>query len=98
MRTRTRFVKFSSLEAHGEIGVIVARLAIATNDIATANSAMKYFRELQSPAMQHIKQGALLYFCRLQCGHMNEGVETIRQVRDCPQLEGFIEKIHQPPK
>lgn len=92
MRTHTWFVNFSKLAIQGEIGTLVVRVALAANDIATANSAMKYFRELQSPAMQHIKQGALLYFCRLQCGHLNEGMETIEGVRKTPQLQLFVGK------
>ena len=98
MRTRTWFVSFSKLAPRGDSGVIVARVALAANDLAIANSAMKHFSQLESPALQHVRQGALMYFTRLQCGHLNEGMETIRQVRDCPQLQASVEKCSQSAK
>jgi hypothetical protein len=79
MSTSTHFLDFSRL-SRVEGGVTVARIALACDDIASANSAMGRLAE-SGPALAHVRQGMKMYFCRLQCGHLVEGLEIISEVR-----------------
>jgi hypothetical protein len=73
MRTQTRFFGFRKL-ATADGASAVVRLAMVCNDLAIANSSMGRFKETKSKALNHIRRGASLYFVRMSCGHLREGI------------------------
>src|ERR1700693_3401315 len=85
MRTQNKFFEFRKL-ATADGASVVIRLAMVCNDLAISNSAMGRFREIKSNALNHIRRGASLYFVRMSCGHIREGIKAIRDLRDHPAL------------
>lgn len=78
--SRTSWLKFSAIQSDRH-GVLLARLAMAVNDIYLANWSMLDYQKdkLLDGKEEHLKIGALQYFVRLQCGHLNEGLKLIRE-------------------
>lgn len=91
MRTHTKFFSYSKL-ANADGATTVVRIAMVCNDLAIANSAMGYFKNLTSNALSHIRQGAPLYFVRMSCGHLREGMRALREVRDHTALLALTKK------
>jgi hypothetical protein len=91
MRTRTTFFDFSRL-AGADGANIVARIAMVCNDLATANSCLGHFKKLDSKPLNHIRRGAMLYFVRMSCGHLREGIKAITQVTEHPVLTALVNK------
>lgn len=89
MRTTTLFIRFSKL-ANCESAEVVVTLAMICNDLAIANSSMSRSSEAKSPLVAHVRRGARMYFSRMMCGHLNEGLDAIRSVRDIPELRVIV--------
>lgn len=68
------------------------------NDIALANQCLKKFKEEQSKIRKPVQRGALMYFVRLQCGHLNEGLKIIQEINDNRNLSEGIERCSQAAK
>ena len=79
MRTHTKFFSFSKL-ANADGASTVVRIAMVCNDLAIANSSMGHFKNLPLKSLSHIQQGAPLYFVRMSCGHLREGMRTIQEI------------------
>ncbi len=75
-----------------EHGVTVVRLMMAFNDIALANHTMAENRKEQPRLRQHVQWGAVLYFIRLQCGHLVEALEIIREIKANDSLMRTVER------
>ena len=71
---------------------------MACNDIAVANRCLKKFKEEQSTIRKHVQRGALMYFVRLQCGHINEGLKIIQEIKNNKKLSESIEHCSQDAK
>jgi len=84
VRTNTLYVDLKKLYESGECEAsLIIRLMLACNDIALANHCMSNFKNNEFKGMQqHIKQGALLYFVRLQCGHLKEALFLIKELNE----------------
>jgi hypothetical protein len=91
MRTHTKFFSFSKL-ANSEGASTVVRVAMVCNDLAIANSSMGHYKNLPSKALSHIRQGAPLYFVKMSCGHLQEGMKTIQEIVDHPTLALLVNK------
>ncbi|HKM79542.1 MAG TPA: hypothetical protein VJY15_01075 [Candidatus Acidoferrum sp.] len=91
MRTHTEFFSFSRF-ANAEGASLVARVAMVCNDLAIANSAMGYFKNIESNAVSHIRQGAPLYFVRMSCGHLREGFKVVGEIRNHAALGDLVTK------
>jgi hypothetical protein len=91
MRTHTKFFNFSKL-AIADGASTVARVAMVCNDLAIANSALGHFKTLPSNALSHVRQGGALYFVRMSCGHLREGMKAIQEIRDDAALSGLVAK------
>ena len=91
MRTHTEFFSFTKL-ARATGASVVARLAMVCNDLAIANSSMGRYKDMKSKALNHVVQGARMYFVRVSCGHLNEGVQIIGEVRDHPSLANLLSR------
>ncbi len=89
MRTKTLFISFPKL-AKADGAVSVVKVAMVCNDLAIANSSMSRYRAITG-ALGHIGLGGLLYFSRVSCGHLNEGMEAIREIRDHPILRDVVD-------
>jgi len=90
IRTQTILIDFAKLAAWGKPAPTVARIALVCNDLAVANSAMKHFDQMESKSLGHIRTGAKLYFVRIQCGHLVEGIAAIEKVKKIPELETLV--------
>lgn len=91
MRTHTKFLGFRKLVTADGASVVV-RLAMVCNDLAVANSSMGRFKEIKSNALNHIRRGASLYFVRMSCGHLREGITAIQDLKDHPALIARVKK------
>lgn len=90
-RTRTILVDLQRLKASGNASPLI-RLMMACNDIAIANQCLKKFKDDQSKIRKPVQKGALMYFVRLQCGHLNEGLKIIQEIKDNDTLSEGIER------
>jgi len=89
MHTATLFVSFPKLAAvDGAIPAI--RVALVCNDLAIANSSLGRYQQLAG-AMSHISRGGQMYFARVSCGHLNEGMEAIAEINKRPVLKGVVD-------
>jgi hypothetical protein len=91
MRTHTEFFSFTKL-ALATGASVVARVAMVCNDLAIANSSMGRYKAMKSNALNHVLLGAQMYFVRVSCGHLNEGVQIIGEVRDHPTLGSLLNR------
>jgi len=91
MRTRTLFISYERLAA-ADSGVAVATLGLVCNDLAIANSSMARYNKLRSGTLAHIRRGGRMYFSRMMCGHLNEAMEALEQIR---ADSGLMQLVHQ---
>jgi hypothetical protein len=91
MNLHSGFFSFSKLEQSQGASTVI-RIAMVCNDLATANSSLRDSRNIESSTMSHIRQGASLYFVRMSCGHLREGVKAVKAVREDSYLNGLVEK------
>jgi len=92
VRTHTEFMTFSKLASTaGSIPVVV--VALVYNDLAIANSSMgRYMEERTSRTLGHVGRGGTLYFARLLCGHLYEGMPAIAGIRDDACLNSVVSR------
>lgn len=93
MRTHTKFFNFSKL-AVADGATTVVRVAMVCNDLAIANSSLGHYKNLPSNALSHIRQGGMLYFVRMSCGHLREGMKTIQAIKDNAALSALVTRCH----
>ena len=91
-RPTTIYVDLERLEAAGKASLII-RLMMACNDISLANQCLSKFKE-EPRTRKHIQRGAEMYFVRLQCGHLKEGIELIREIRDDKTLYETVKRCY----
>ncbi len=89
MRTHTKFFNFSKL-ARADGATTVVRVAMVCNDLAIANSSLGHFKNLPANALSHVRQGGALYFVRMSCGHLREGMKAIQEIRDDVALSTLV--------
>ena len=89
MRTHTKFFNFSKV-AIADGASAVVRVAMVCNDLAIANSSLGHYKNLSSNALSHIRQGGMLYFVRMSCGHLREGMKTIQAIKDNAALSALV--------
>lgn len=70
----------------------VATLAMVCNDLAIANSSMSRYSKNGPAALAHIARGGRMYFSRMMCGHLNEGMEAIATVRRDASLLALVNR------
>ena len=95
MRTHTKFFKFSKL-ARADSASTVVRGAMVCNDLAIVNSTLGHFKNLSANALSHVRQGGALYFVRMSCGHLREGIKTVQEIRDDVALSALVTKCEIP--
>lgn len=93
MRTHSKYFRFSKL-ANVSGASTVVRVAMVCNDLAVANSSMSRYRKMDSGAVSHVRQGALLYLVRMSCGHLSEGIKAIHAVQAHRYLSALVRKCH----
>lgn len=91
MRTQTLFINFDRL-ADAPGAPTVVRIAMVCNDLAIADSSMSRYVALSAGILGHMKRGGQLYFVKVSCGHLNEGLKAIENVRDNPVLSALVER------
>lgn len=97
-KTQTIFVNLQKLNSCDYAGTII-RLMMAYNDLMVANQCLSQFKTQflteQASIRKHVQKGAAMYFVRLQCGHLNEAMKIIKEVKDTPYLNDRIERCSQ---
>jgi hypothetical protein len=87
----TFYSKFSRIQTE-RYGVLVTRLMMAANDISLANWSIERFKG-DLPRMElHMRAGAIQYFVRLMCGHLNEAIRLIDAIQKERDLLNLIER------
>jgi hypothetical protein len=89
MRTHTLFIDFDKL-ARTKGAIEVSRVAMVCNDLAIANSSMRNYSIIKSGSLDHIRRGGLLYFVRMSCGHLNEGMNALEDMRKLSGLSDLV--------
>lgn len=87
-RTSTKIVNFETLDPSKESNQIVVQLMMACSDMQRANQAQAHFQEIESPQ----KIGQLMYFVRLQFGHLFEGLKIIEKIKIDEELNNLVQK------
>jgi hypothetical protein len=77
---------------------LVLRLMMAANDIALANWGLAEFKKPQPPLSRHMQNGARLYFVRLQCGHLSEGLKLVAELNNNANLMALVERCNKTTK
>lgn len=94
-RTQTKFVDLQRLHSCGDSASLIIRLMMAFNDISVANQCLSIFKKEQPPMRKHVQRGAAMYFIRLQCGHLNEAMKIVREIRDDQKLCDTVKRCSQ---
>ena len=89
--TTTFYVDMQRLHSLGKNASTVVRLMMAANDISVANQCLSRFRQEDAPLHQHVTRGAMMYFINLQCGHLNEGLKVIDEIKNSRELHQRVE-------
>lgn len=91
MHTQTMFISFSKLLGLNG-GVVAATVALVCNDLAIANSSLGHYTTMKSKALGHIRRGGRLYFARMHCGHLSEGMMAIKKIKENPDLSAIAKR------
>lgn len=81
-RTSTVYIDLTRLQRLDEKASTVIRLMMACNDIALANLCLGRFIESDSGSRSEIQHGAKMYFVKMQCGHLNEAIKIIDEIKN----------------
>jgi hypothetical protein len=63
---------------------------MACNDMFLANRSQGIYRGELRPTEKHLAQGGLMYFVRLQMGHLNEAMKILEQLRTIPRFKQIL--------
>ena len=91
-RTQSIFVDLPRLLNNKKEASIIIRLMMASNDISLANQCLAKYKKDQGPMRKHVQKGALMYFVRLQCGHLKEAIDLIQKVCEEQKLYERVER------
>ncbi|MBI5521607.1 MAG: hypothetical protein HY910_03175 [Desulfarculus sp.] len=94
-RTRTIYVDVQRLINSGDHASLIVRLMMASNDLALANICLSHCKNNPSSPSKQTQWGAELYFVRLQCGHLNEGLKLIQEIQGIDYLKDRIDRCSQ---
>lgn len=97
MHSNTIYIDLKKLyDAGKDEASLIVRLMVACNDITLANHCMsKYKYEELIGTQEHVRKGALLYFVKLQCGHLNESLPLIKQLDIAIQANQNLKSIYE---
>jgi len=90
MRTHSEFISFAKL-ANLQAVIPVVTVALVCNDLAVANSAMSRLTANVPRSLHHVRRGVRMYFSRMQCGHLNEGMDAIAEVQKTSLLLAAVQ-------
>jgi hypothetical protein len=95
-RSRTVFIDLQRLSSCGNDASIIIRLMMACNDLFLANQFLSMCQGAQPPIHKHVQRGAMMYFVRLQCGHLNEAMKIITEIKQDKKLCDEVKKCSRP--
>lgn len=90
--TRTLFIDLQRLPTDQKTSLVI-RLMMACNDIALANQCLSRYKDETSLIRKHVKKGALMYFVRLQCGHLREALNFIEKIEEDDDLSERVNHL-----
>ncbi len=90
-RLSVDFAKLAGLDG----GRTAATLAMVCNDIASANSAVNRLAFQQPPGLTYMERGIRVYFHRMQCAHLLEGLAAIKEVKQSQSLMSTVAQCSQ---
>ena len=79
-RTSTAYIDLSRIQMMGDSANLIIRLMMACNDLSVANVSYGYYMDSELIENREIKKGASLYFVKIQCGHLYEGMKLIEEI------------------
>lgn len=87
---RIMYIDLDKLNYDEKIATTIVRLMMACNDLTLANACYARYQDETNKANKYIKDGACMYFVRLQIGHLHEGLKIIKDIHDNDKLKNFI--------
>jgi hypothetical protein len=92
MGSLTRMTNFEKLSDKGELGIILGRLMMATNDIGIANEALGQWMGELTGQRKTRQEGAQMYFVRILISHVFEALTIINKIISDPELMKSIDR------
>jgi hypothetical protein len=91
MKTKTIPISFSRLALREGFETVLT-VAMVCNDLAVADVSMSRYGEMSSLALSHIKRGAAMYFMKMSCGHLQEGMKAIEKITQSCELRALVDR------
>ncbi|HWZ72908.1 MAG TPA: hypothetical protein VN326_15740 [Casimicrobiaceae bacterium] len=95
MSTTTRYFKFDQLQLRGPSAATVIKLMMACNDMALANEGIQWARDALIGKLKFKRQGALMYYSRLESSHLMEGFVVLESLLATPELSAAVARCDQ---
>lgn len=90
-RTSTKTVNFNEHVDRKE-SELIFKLMMACNDMQRANEALSIWRENTASSLRAKQVGAMMYFVRMQIGHLFEGLKVIADISNNDVLLKIIQQ------
>ena len=91
-RTSTRSISFRSFASKGPLGVTVAKMMIAWNDMSLANESLQLWKSRGNEVEPDRSRGAGLYFTRIQIAHLFEAIAIIEGIVADESLRTLVDQ------
>jgi hypothetical protein len=91
-RSTTRIIHTARLAADNDLASLVLGLMMSVNDLVMAHHAMANWVSSEVPREYHRKDGGLLYYGRMQSGHVYEALQIIKKIARTPKLRAYIDQ------
>jgi hypothetical protein len=91
-RSTTRVIHTASLATDKELASLVLRLMMSVNDLTMAHNAMVNWASSEERRENRRKDGGLLYYGRMQSGHIYEALLITKKIAATPKLRAYIDQ------
>ncbi|HUV04693.1 MAG TPA: hypothetical protein VMX94_06250 [Armatimonadota bacterium] len=90
---QTVYIDLARLGQAGDDAATVLRLIMAAGDVQIANQCMGKCEPGKSIFNSTLREAATLYFVRLQCGHINEAMDAIKEIEQSTYLRSLVSRL-----
>ena len=91
-RSTTRAVLTAPLATDKELASLLLRLMMSVNDLTMAHNALVKWAFSEDRRENRRKDGGMLYYGRMQSGHIYEALLIIKEIAKTPKLRVYIER------
>jgi hypothetical protein len=93
-RSTTRAFRTAPLATDKDLASLVLQLMMSVNDITMANNALVKWASSEDPRADRRKDAGLLYYGRMQTGHIYEALLIIKKIADTPKLRAYVDQCN----